>query len=238
MPHQLKLTDFTNEKELIDWSDAKFMASSDPDYPDKLHDVNPRLSERWYVHSKGKDIKKQTKITEQLEKSGTDALSGLSALSIQDVSGKAAKSAADVHKASLGKTHSALAKLNKAIYKAEHALPGLKRKVTSSTFSQMKNGLTEVRNIRDTNLDQLEDVKEMAKDEVEQQEQIEKLSKIMLSLQECHDILNEALAKHGEPPTKKEKIQSPEHAPAGQRVKRQPYSHPNLEPKCQPIFQH
>ena len=211
-PHQLTYFDFVSEEELNAWSNAKYEASADPSYPDRVHESNPRLSERYYSHNKGRDINKFTSITEQLEKSGTDALSGVTALALQDVAEKGSKSGQDRHKAIMTKINTTLTKLNKSIGKAETSLPSMKRRVSASTYTCMREGLAKVRQIKDSQMDHLEDAKENPDDPFKQEENLEHLGHILLALQSALEILGEAMAKTEEPLPKKERTQAPEPA--------------------------
>ena len=190
--------------------------AKDTKYPDKLHHSNPRLSERWYCHFKGRNLEKKVVVTEQLDKSGTDALSGISASCLQDETQR--PKGPDRHKTLHTKINSTMGRVNKLISKVEQTLPSL-RKQNSDKHKQMKEGLAAIRYIKDNCMDQLEDLKEVSPDYMTQEKNLEQLQTMLTQLQEAHDVLQEALVKHGkqqqqqqQPITKQEEG----HASAGQ----------------------
>ena len=147
-------------------------------------------------------------VTENLEKTGTDALSGISASSLQDSTQR--PKGPDRHKTLHTKINGTMGKVNKLINKVEQALPSLKRKLCPSSHKSMKEGLAAIRHIKDACMDQLEDLKQVDPDFETQEKNLEALQHILTSLQDAHDVMLEALLKHGkdEPMAKEEEIPS------------------------------
>ena len=186
---------FSCDQEAQAWADGKFQACKNPLHPDRLHDTNWKLDERWFCHVKGLDKSNTTTVTDDLSRVSSDINATMGVLSLTEPA-RPKRSASDLHKSSLLKVRQMSSRLQKSLASCEGMLPKLKRKVPPTSYNLLKEGMATCRCARDGVLDELEDVAELPPQEEEQEEAIVKLTKLAKTLAEHNDALLEAFGKH------------------------------------------
>ena len=190
----------------MEWADGKFLecAHLQVKYPDKMHQKNWKLTERYYYFHRGKEGGRESEISETLAREASDAVAASSLLSLGDINPKGrGKGAPDRHKSLVTKVNAALAKVARILASCEASLPPLKRRVSPMVYGRLREGLAAARDLRESCLDQFEDLKVVAEG-ADMEDCIESLTKILQQLQEGQDTVQEAWRAH-QPGVKKDK---------------------------------
>ena len=191
---------FTSDEERKQWAEEKWKSCEHykerQNFPDKLFEGNWKLDERYYYFHKGKTGGKEAEIDETMSREATDASAASSLLALGDQGPKGKGKGADQKfKGLVSKVTGALGKLARSLLSCEQALPGLKRRLPHTICVRLKDGLAAVRNLRDTCLDNFEDLKEAPADG-DFTETIDKLMSIHNQIMEGNDTLLEAFRRH------------------------------------------
>ena len=180
--------------ELKSWVESKVAGSQDPEHPPKLC-ANFWLCEWWFTHEQGTLYSTNSKLTEEMQRDAQDLSSGMCVLGLEggEPSKKKQKlSPAERHKSQLGRATTMVNRLSKAIAQADGALPSLKRAAAGPVlFGKFKSGLEQCRQTKEKLLDQLEDLKTLARNELEIELQIDSLKEIFTASSEHLEALNE-----------------------------------------------
>ena len=210
-PEQVSTTSFKSEQEMEAWCNGKWDACASPSHPPRLHLSNWLLHEKWYTFYKGKDEDKEACLEEKLERRGKDLASGVSALSLEDMKPKG-KSMQEKYKIASTKVVMLLNKFNRALAAAETSLPPMKRQLPMDAYAKRKSGVMACRSMKDSIMDELEDLKQCPDEPILLEEQMGRLEVMQKELVEHLDALQEAMGKVAVP--KKEQAVDDEVAPS------------------------
>ena len=184
-------TTFNDDQEAFAWAETKFNEAKRADKPDRVFQGNWKLSERWFSFCKGRDKSAETELEEAMARTSTELGASMSSLGMSEQNPKK-RSAADMHKSSLGKTQQLASKLARSLASCEASLPKVRRQVDAKVYQRLRDGLCACRLARDHALDHLEDLRVLPSQEHEQDMTIEELNKLSKELQEHNSALLEA----------------------------------------------
>ena len=199
---EVTFSTFNDDDELRDWVREKHKHCQDPDKPIREHPTNWLLTEQYFCHDKGREVKAKTKLTEGLERSGNNLSTGLGMLGMEPEGQKQSKSPKERYGLALSKLSQAVGKLGRSIASTELALPPLRKKICEKEFNMLRDGLNAVRQKKEEHMYKLEDFKEMKEDDVEDDilAMVEYQKQVNIDCQ----TLMEAMAVHQKPVIKHE----------------------------------
>ena len=195
----MKETDFANDAEQEKWMMGKVAPYARDDMPPIVFEggQNFKLDEYYFEHSKGKDVATITCVEEDLSRTASDMNAGAAILQLEAAGvGKKTISPEEKHKQLLGKLQGLIKRLGATIGSTESSLPSLKRKLSSTTFGALKQGLHQSRDFKEQCLDRIEDMKVTPVDKLDGE--CETMIEMQREVKEHTEALMEVVKSHSQ----------------------------------------
>ena len=187
LPLQVTDSTFTDSQEQEEW----FHAKTSPwitEHAPKDHS-NWRLSERWFVQSRGRLKEKVAKVDEIYDRAGADQSSAQAMLNGEEEKPK--KDPHEKHMWAMQRTNGLINKLSRSIASLESALPGMKRSLEAG--QKVKAVLHRCCEAKTLSLDQLEDCRQLPSDPVLQEDTFIILTDIQKNVQEHLEAIKDVI---------------------------------------------
>ena len=192
---QVTHDDFSDDAEQHQWFKDKTKEFEDAQHPVRQHS-NWRLEERFYIHNRGRSISTKTSVEENLKRSASDLAGTSSIMGMPPEKKKDTKSPEQLHQMGLNRATALMSRLSKCISTCETNMPAWKRKLQMSQFIKIRESLQSCRSIKDTLLDELEDIRVLPTDPSLHDEIITKVNHMHSVLLDHIGALTEVMQKY------------------------------------------